>query len=213
MLVKHLWRSLFFVKLLVGGFQLHWNEVLHRYFLRFSTISVEQLVFCSLQNTFRTEHAMAAPYILKWDQTFGNSEKNLFFKQLIKCPLILSTLKRASTGDFPSYIWAAKAIAKGPQIYPSVCFWAGWIPWIPLHSSCIMHEHIFCLPDWGTFSNYHKSGSSHCYKKWVASVQNHHEVFGYVHFSPHDKVHLDVFKHLILIGCRHLLLASYKLSF
>ena len=52
--------------------------------------------------------------------------------------------------------------------------------WIPLHSSCIMHEHIFCLPDWGTFSNYHKSGSFHCYTKWAASVKTHHELVGYV---------------------------------
>ena len=37
--------------------------------------------------------------------------------------------------------------------------------WILLHHFCIMHEHIFCLPDWGTFSNYHKSGYFHCYKK------------------------------------------------
>ena len=37
--------------------------------------------------------------------------------------------------------------------------------WIPLHSSCIMHEHIFFLPDWGMFSSYRKSGSFHYYKK------------------------------------------------
>ena len=66
---------------------------------------------------------MATPYTLKWDQTFGNSKRNLFFKQLIKCPRILSTLKRASIGDFPSNISAVRAIAKGPQLYTSVCFW------------------------------------------------------------------------------------------
>ena len=66
---------------------------------------------------------MAAPYTLKWDQTFGNDIRNLFSKQLTKCPRILSTSKRASIGDFPSKISAMKAIAKGPQLYPSVCFW------------------------------------------------------------------------------------------
>ena len=68
---------------------------------------------------------MAAPYTLKWDQTFGNGIRNLFSKQLIKCPRILSTAKRASIGDFPSKMLAAKGIAKGPQLYPSVCFWIG----------------------------------------------------------------------------------------
>ena len=61
---------------------------------------------------------MAVPYRLKWDQTFGNGVKILFSKQLIKCPRILSTSKQASVGDFPSKISAAKAIAKGPQLYP-----------------------------------------------------------------------------------------------
>ena len=45
---------------------------------------------------------MAAPDTFKWDQTFGNGMRNLFPKQLIKCPRILSTSKRASIGDFPS---------------------------------------------------------------------------------------------------------------
>ena len=65
---------------------------------------------------------MAAPYRLRWDQTFGNGMRNLFTKQLIKCPRILSTSTRASTGDFPSKISAAKAIGKGTQLYPSVSF-------------------------------------------------------------------------------------------
>ena len=65
---------------------------------------------------------MTAPYKLKWDQTFGNGMRNLFSKQLIKCPRIPSTSKRASTGDFPSKTLAAKAIAKGPQLYPSLFF-------------------------------------------------------------------------------------------
>ena len=68
---------------------------------------------------------MTAPYTLKWDQTFGNGMINLFPKHLIKCPRILSTSKRASIGVFPSKISAAKAIAKGPQLYPSFCFWTG----------------------------------------------------------------------------------------
>ena len=51
--------------------------------------------------------------------------RNLFSEQLIKCPRILSTSKRASTGDFPSEISPAKAIAKGPQLYPLDCFWTG----------------------------------------------------------------------------------------
>ena len=59
------------------------------------------------------------------DQTFRNGMRNLFSKQLTKCPRILSTSKRASIGDFPCKILAAKAIAKGPQLYPSVCFWTG----------------------------------------------------------------------------------------
>ena len=58
---------------------------------------------------------MAAPYTLIWDQTSGNGMRNLFSKQLIKCPRVLSTLTRASTGDFPSKISAAKTIAKKPQ--------------------------------------------------------------------------------------------------
>ena len=68
---------------------------------------------------------MAAPYTLKWDQTCGDGMRNLFSKKLIKCPYILSMSKRTSNGDFPSKISAAKAIVKGPQIYPSVCFWTG----------------------------------------------------------------------------------------
>ena len=30
---------------------------------------------------------------------------------------------------------------------------------------CIMHEHISCSPNGGTFSSYDKSGFFHCYKK------------------------------------------------
>ena len=55
--------------------------------------------------------SMAAPYTPKWDQTFRNGMRNLFFKQLIKCPRILSASKRASIGDFSSKISDAKAIA------------------------------------------------------------------------------------------------------
>ena len=68
---------------------------------------------------------MAAPCIPRWDQTFGNGMRTLFFKQLIKCPRSLSTSKCASIGDFPSKISVAKAIAKKPQLCSSVCFWAG----------------------------------------------------------------------------------------
>ena len=68
---------------------------------------------------------MAAPYTLNCGQTFGNGMRNLFPKQFIKCPRILPTSKRAPIGDFPSQILAAKAIAKGPQLHPSVCFWTG----------------------------------------------------------------------------------------
>ena len=39
--------------------------------------------------------------------------RNLFSKQLIKCPRFLFTSKRASINDFPSKNSAAKAIAKG----------------------------------------------------------------------------------------------------
>ena len=81
--------------------------------------------------------------------------------------------------------------------------------WIPLHSSYMMHDHIFCLPDWGMFSNYHKSRSFHCYK---TSVQNHDELVEYVQFSPHDKVHLDIFEHLILISSRNLLLICFLIN-
>ena len=66
---------------------------------------------------------MAAPDAVKWDQTFGNGMRISFSKQLIKCPRILSTTKRASVGYFSSKISAAKAVVKGPQLYPSVCFW------------------------------------------------------------------------------------------
>ena len=57
---------------------------------------------------------MAAPDAVKWDQTFGNGMRISFSKQLIKCPRILSTTKRASVG-----------YSVGPQLYPSVCFWTG----------------------------------------------------------------------------------------
>ena len=68
---------------------------------------------------------MAAPCALKWDQTFGNGMRTLFSKQLIKCPHILSTSKRAYTEVFTSKISVAKAIAKGPRLCPSVCFRTG----------------------------------------------------------------------------------------
>ena len=45
------------------------------------------------------------------------------------------------------------------------------------------------------------------------SVQNYHEVVRHVHFSPHYKVYLEVFEHLVLIGNGHLLLIPYKLTF
>ena len=45
------------------------------------------------------------------------------------------------------------------------------------------------------------------------SVQNYHEVARHVHFSPHDKVHLEVFEHLVLIGNGHLLVIPFKLTF
>ena len=47
---------------------------------------------------------MVAPYTFKWDQTFENGMRNLFSKQLIKCPRIFSIQKRGSIGDFPSKI-------------------------------------------------------------------------------------------------------------
>ena len=50
-------------------------------------------------------------------------------------------------------------------------------------------------------------------QKLVPSVKNNYEVIECVHFSPHDKVHFDVFEDLVLIGDRHLLLALYKLTF
>ena len=59
---------------------------------------------------------MAAPCTLKGDQTFRNSLRNLFSKQLIKCPRILSASARDSLGDFRSKLSAAKAIAKGLQL-------------------------------------------------------------------------------------------------
>ena len=68
---------------------------------------------------------MAAPYTIAWDQTFGNRMRNLFSKQLIKCPHILPTSKLAFIGYFPSKTSSAKAITKGPQLYPTVCFWTG----------------------------------------------------------------------------------------
>ena len=68
---------------------------------------------------------MAAPYTLKWDQIFGNYVRTLFSKQLIKCPSIPSTSKRAFIGDSPSKISAAKAITKASQLYQSVSFWTG----------------------------------------------------------------------------------------
>ena len=65
---------------------------------------------------------MATPYKLKWDQTFGNCMRTLFYKQLIKCPYILYTSKDASIGDL-SKISAVKAIAMGSQLYLLICFW------------------------------------------------------------------------------------------
>ena len=66
---------------------------------------------------------MAAPYKLKWVQIFGNYVRTFFSKQLIKCPSIPSTSKRAFIGDSPSKISAAKAITNAPQLYKPVCFW------------------------------------------------------------------------------------------
>ena len=60
--------------------------------------------------------SMTSPYTLIH---FENGMRNLFSKQLIKYPCILSTSKRESIGDFASNISAAKAIAKGPQLYAS----------------------------------------------------------------------------------------------
>ena len=65
---------------------------------------------------------MAAPYTLKWEQPFGSGIRTLSSKQLIKCPQILSTSKRASIADFRSKISAEKAVAKGSQLYPSGFF-------------------------------------------------------------------------------------------
>ena len=59
--------------------------------------------------------SMAATYTLKWNfQTFGNFITTLFSKEMIKCPRILSTSKRASIRDFWSKVSAAMDIAKGP---------------------------------------------------------------------------------------------------
>ena len=68
---------------------------------------------------------MTATYTLKWNQIFENCIRTLFSKEMIKCPRILSTSKRASVGDFPSKISAATDIAKGSQLYTSACFWTG----------------------------------------------------------------------------------------
>ena len=40
--------------------------------------------------------SMTASYTLKWDQTFRNGVKTIFYKQLIKFPFIPSTVKQAS---------------------------------------------------------------------------------------------------------------------
>ena len=73
---------------------------------------------------------------------------------------------RASTDDFPSEISAANALRRDHNYTHQFVFGQAktW-RWIPLHSSGIMHEHVFCLPDWGTFSNYSISGIFHWYKK------------------------------------------------
>ena len=68
---------------------------------------------------------MAVFYALEWDQTFGYGMRTSISKQLIKCPCIFSTSKRVSFGDFPSKILAAKAIAKKPLLYASICFSTG----------------------------------------------------------------------------------------
>ena len=44
------------------------------------------------------------------------------------------------------------------------------------------------------------------------SVQNHDELVEYIQFSPHDKVHLDIFEHLILISSRNLLLICFLIN-
>ena len=93
---------------------------------------------------------MTAPYTFIWDQNFGNGMRNLLSKQLIKCRRILSASKRASTADFPPKISAAKANAKGPQLYPSVCFGAG--KKLTMNSFTqffynVFSVYIFCLPD------------------------------------------------------------------
>ena len=44
------------------------------------------------------------------------------------------------------------------------------------------------------------------------SVQNHDELVEYIQFSPHDKVHLGIFEHLILISSRNLLLICFLIN-
>ena len=126
---------------------------------------------------------MVAPYTLKWDQTFGN----LFFKQLIKCPRILSTSKQGSIGDFPSKTSTAKTIAKRPQLHLSVCFWTDKAQTMNSFTQ-FLHTRlrdVFKLSQIWIFPSLQKV-SSQC--------PDRYRVVGYDHFSPHDKVHHDVFK-------------------
>ena len=132
---------------------------------------------------------MVAPYTLKWDQTF----ENLFFKQLIKCPRILSTSKQGSIGDFPSKTSTAKTIAKRPQLHLSVCFWTDKAQTMNSFTQFLHRTHflftrlrdVFKLSQIWIFPSLQKV-SSQC--------PDRYRVVGYDHFSPHDKVHHDVFK-------------------
>ena len=111
-----------------------------------------------------------------------------------------------------SKISAAKAIAKKSLLYPSVFFSTGKKLTINCFTQLLYNAWTHFLFTRETFSNYNKSRFFYCYKKYVASVLNHHEVVD-IHFSPHDKTHLVISEHLLLIGNRHLLLAHYKLTF
>ena len=46
----------------------------------------------------------------------------------------------------------------------------------------------------------------------IASLDYSIDTVGYIHFSSHNKVHHDVYEHLVLIANYHLLLAPYKLT-
>ena len=135
----------------------------------FLTIAVELFVFFFLQNTCRTDPVLQNTFqwlllmhlngikllVMVWEFCFPNSWSSAlaFFPHQHVSPLVTFHLK-----------FQLRRLLRRVHIYTCQFLFGqakSW-RWIPLHCCCVMHEHILCLPDWGTFSDYRKSGSFNC---------------------------------------------------